>query len=90
MGVGILLWAALAFITGDTLLPKMYTVSMKVRDKKKYARQFAKLIALIGIAFIVSAMVGLTEIYWLALIVLVIGIIIAAKLGKSIMKGAAE
>ena len=89
MGGGLLLWAALAFLSGDTMLPSSYSVN-KARDKKKYARQFAKLIALIGISFFVSALVGLTEIYWLALVVFIIGIMVAVKVGKIIMKDAAE
>ena len=89
MGGGLLLWAAFSFISGDTLLPRSYSVN-KARDKNKYDRQFAKLIALIAIAFFISALVGLTEIYWLALVVFIIGIMVAIKLGKVIMKDAAE
>lgn len=90
MAVGLLLWAALAFIAGDMMLPRMYTISAKIRDKKKYARQFAKLIAIIGIAFLISALVGLTCIYWLALVVFIIGIVVSIKVGKVIMKDAAD
>jgi len=89
MGAGLLLWAALAFISGDTMLPSSYSVN-KARDKKKYARQFSKLIALIGIVFFISALVGLTEIYWLALVVFIIGIMVSIKMGKVIMKDAAD
>lgn len=86
MGIGILLWSAFAYLSGEMLMPDHYLVSAKIKDKKAYARQFAKLMALIGLAFLLSSLVGLTEVYWLAVIVLIAGIVVAAKIGSKFIK----
>ena len=86
MAGAILVYAGLTALTKTLILPRRYTVSAKIKDKKLYATQFAKSIAIIAGAFFVSGLVGLTRIYWLAVIVLVAGIvggiIISAKLVK--------
>ena len=82
----LLVYAGLTALSKKLLLPRRYTVSYAARDKKLYATQFAKGIAVVAGAFLVSGLVGLTRIYWLAVIVLaagiVGGIIITAKLVK--------
>ena len=42
--------------------------------------------ALIGLAFVISGLVGFTYIYWLAVVVLIVGLVAAGILGGKIMK----
>ena len=88
MGGGILLYALIAYLSGDTLImfQKTYSIPTDKKNKKPYARKFAKLMALIGSAFVLSGLVGLTLIYWLAVIVLIAGIVAACMIGSKIMK----
>lgn len=88
LGGCILLYALIAYLCGDTFLlpPKTFSIPTDKKNKKPYARKFAKLMALIGLAFVASGLVGLTHIYWLALVVLVAGFIFAGKVGGKIMK----
>ncbi|MCR5454021.1 MAG: hypothetical protein K6F33_03425 [Bacteroidales bacterium] len=87
MGGGLLLYALVAYLFGDTLFlfPKTYSIPTDKKGKKEYARKFAKLMGLIGLAFVVSGLVGLTEIYWLAVVVLIAGFVVAGKIGGKIM-----
>lgn len=89
MGGALLIYAGLTAVTKTIILQKRYRVSYAARDKKLYATQFAKAVAIIAGAFIISGLVGLTRIYWLAVILLVAGIIggiiIATKLVKKAM-----
>ena len=88
MGIGILLYAAIAYLSGDTIImfSTTYSIPDDPKKKKLYARQFAKLMALIGLAFLASSLVGLTQIYWLAVLVLIGGFVYAGIAGKKIMK----
>ena len=89
MAGALLVCAGLTAATKTLILPRRYKVSYKARDKKLYAVQFAKAIAIIACAFLVSGLVGLTKIYVLAVILLIAGIVggivIAAKLVKKAM-----
>ena len=89
MAGALLLYAGLTAAAKKLILPYRYTVSYKARDKKLYATQFAKAIAVIAAAFFISGLVGLTKIYVLAVILLIAGIIggiiIAARLVKKAM-----
>ena len=42
--------------------------------------------ALIALSFLASSLVGLTQIYWLAVLVLIGGFVLAGIAGKKIMK----
>lgn len=75
MGAGLLLYAGCTALIKKVVLPMRYRNSVKVRDKKLYAKQFAKGIAIIAAAFIVSGLVGLTQIYVLAVILLIVGFV---------------
>lgn len=90
MGIGILLVAAIVYVTKkmDNYIMRAYAAKMK--DPKKYAQAFGKLLALIGVAFILSAAVGLTQMYWLAVIVFVAGLIYFGKKGGRYIKEANE
>jgi len=88
MGGGILLYAIIAYLSGDTIImpQKTYSIPTDKKNKKPYARKFAKLMALIGLAFIISGLVGFTHIYWLAVVVLIGGLVAAGFIGSKIMK----
>jgi hypothetical protein len=88
MGGGILLYALIAYLSGDTIImpQKAYSIPTDKKNKKPYARKFAKLMALIGLAFVISGLVGLTYIYWLAVVVLIVGLVAAGIIGGKIMK----
>ena len=89
MAGALLLYAGLTAVTKTVILQRRYKASYKARDKKLYAVQLAKAIAIIAAAFLISGLVGLTKIYWLAVILLIAGIvggiIIATKLVKKAM-----
>ena len=89
MGVGLLLMAAYGRVTG-VMFGKSgaYGPINQIRESKHYIRCLAKVIALIGVSFLLSALVGLSQMYWLAVVVLVGGIIATCILGKEIMKDA--
>lgn len=88
MGGGILLYALIAYLSGDTIImpQKAYSIPTDKKNKKPYARKFAKLMALIGLAFVISGLVGFTYIYWLAVVVLIAGLVAAGIIGGKIMK----
>ena len=88
MGFGILLYSAIAYLSGDPILlfTNVYSIPDDPKKKKLYTRQFAKLMALIALAFLASSLVGLTQIYWLAVLVLIGGFVFAGIAGKKIMK----
>lgn len=90
MGCGLLLWAGLSFLSGKILLASMYANAAKTKDKKLYARQFAKLIALIACSFLLSALVGLAQQYLIAVIVFVVALVFAIRIGSRLMKKATE
>ena len=89
MGVfaaALLLYAGLMALTKDyKMLPYRARASVKPKDKKKYTLQLAKVIALVALAPLISALVGL----WnkiVAVVVLILGVIIFIWLGTKIMK----
>ena len=87
MGFGILLYAAIAYLSGDPIFfSNVYSIPDDPKKKKLYTRQFAKLMALIALSFLASSLVGLTQIYWLAVLVLIGGFVLAGIAGKKIMK----
>ena len=88
MGFGLLFYAGIAYLSGDPIILFYGTYSFPKDEKKRkeYVRKkFVKIIALIGLSFLASSLVGLTEIYWLAVVVFVLGIIYTIKAGKKIM-----
>jgi dipeptide/tripeptide permease len=89
MGVGLLLMAAYGSITGVMYgRSGAYGPIKRIPESKRYVRCLSKIIALIGASFLLSSLVGLTQIYWLAVVVLVGGIVATCILGKRIMKNA--
>ena len=81
----LLLYAGLLFLTGDYgLIPKTGSAA-KPKDPKRYARQFAKILALVALSPGFSALAGLWNVI-AALIVLVVVFILAIVLGVKIMK----
>ena len=83
----LLLYAGMVAASKSTeLIPRDYAA--KMRDKKLYAKQFSKLLALIALPFIISGLVGLTLIYWLAVVVFVVAMVFAIIQGGKIMKKA--
>ncbi len=82
----ILIYAGILYLTKDsTMIMRDYAVKMK--DKKAYARQFAKLVALFSLSPILS---GITAMVWSigpGLIVLVLASVILLAIGLRLMKG---
>lgn len=88
MGISLLLYAGIAYLSGDPifLFQGAYSLPKDKKAKKEYVRKkFVKIIALVALSFLASSLVGLTQIYWLALIVFVLGIVLTVILGKKIM-----
>lgn len=89
MAAALFIYAGLTALTKKIILQRRYRVSYKARDKKLYAVQFAKAIAIIACAFLISGLAGLTKIYALAVILLIAGItggiLIAVRLVKKAM-----
>ncbi len=89
-GIMLLLYAALLGITKDyQLITRNWAT--KVRNKKMYATQFAKLIAVIALGPIVSAgiwFIAPTTLYVqiIAIAVLVISIVVDVKVGGRLMR----
>lgn len=87
MGIALLLYAGIAYISGDTILLNKDTYSIpKGKKEKPHARKLAKIIAIIGLSFLASSIVGLTEVYWLAVVVLIGGFVVSGIVGSKIMK----
>ena len=73
----LLLYAGLLALTKDAgLIPRSEAVEM--RDKKAYARQFAKVMALVALAPVLSGLVALAP--WLSALTGVVGAHVAAFL----------
>ncbi|MCR4559382.1 MAG: hypothetical protein K5685_04835 [Bacteroidales bacterium] len=88
MGFSLLLYAGIAYLSGDPIILFQDTYSFPKDEKKRkeYVRKkFVKIIALVALSFLASSLVGLTQIYWLAVVVFVLGIIFTIKAGKKIM-----
>ena len=82
----ILLYAGLLALTGDyNMLPVRARVSVEPKDKKKYARQLAKVLALVAISPALSALAGLWNMP-AALIVLLGSMVFFIWLGTRIMR----
>ena len=83
---GLFLYALVLFIFKDTeLIPK--SDKAKITDKKTYAKQFAKVIALVALAPMLSGIVGFLGGFFMipAVIVLIGGVIAAIIIGIKIM-----
>ena len=82
----ILFYALLLVLTKDIkLIARHYIIQTK--DKKKYAVQFAKLLAVVAFAPAMTGAVGFfTDSVFLLIAVLVIGFIICISVGLSLMK----
>ncbi len=82
----LLIYAGIMFLTKDsTMIMRDYAVKMK--DKKAYARQFAKVIALFALSPILS---GITAVVWsigAGMIVLVLASVIFLIIGVRSMRG---
>ncbi len=88
MGISLLIYAGLAYLSGDPIFLSegAYSLPKDKKTKKEYVRKkFVKIIALVALSFLASSLVGLTQIYWLAVIVFVLGIVFTVILGKKIM-----
>lgn len=88
MGISLLIYAGLAYLSGDPIFmfQGAYSLPKDKKVKKEYVRKkFVKIIALVALSFLASSLVGLTQIYWLAVIVFVLGIVFTVILGKKIM-----
>ena len=85
MGVALLLYAGIAYLSGDPIILYQNVHSFP-KGKKEYVRKkFVKIILLIALSFLASALVGLTQIYWLAVAIFIIGIVITVIISKKIM-----
>ena len=71
-GGALLIYAGIVAVGGYGAIFRNYAT--KVRDQKKYAKKFAKLIALFGLALVVSGFVALWR-SWAGGIVLLAGVI---------------
>ncbi|MBR2209087.1 MAG: hypothetical protein IJ859_09810 [Synergistaceae bacterium] len=82
----IFLYALLLAWTKDiTLVRRHYAVKMK--DKKRYAVQFAKLLAVVSIAPALAGIAGIfTENVFCAMGIFIIGLIVCIKKGLPLMK----
>ena len=71
---GLFIYAGLLAVTKSPALIRRMN-QIKVKDERRYAVQFAKTMAIIAAAFLVSGLVGLTKNTVVAIIVLVVGLI---------------
>lgn len=85
---GLFLYAGITSLTKTLILPRRYTVSAKMPDKKKYAVQFAKIIALVACCPLLSGVVGLFAGDLVAAIVLGVTLIAAIWAATIIIKKA--
>ena len=83
----ILLYAGLMALTGDyKMIPYRSRQSYTPKDPKRYARQLAKVIALVAAAPAVSALVGLLNVP-AALAALIVSAVVLIWLGTKLMRG---
>jgi len=88
MGISLLIYAGISYLSGDPIIlfQRVYSFPKSKKAKKEYVRKkFVKIILLIALSFLASSLVGLTQIYWLAVIVFVLGIVFTVIIGKKIM-----
>ena len=83
-GGAMLLYAGLVALCGFEVIPRTY--SAKIRDKKKYARQFAALTAMLAWAPLTAGILGLIFGNTVCLIVLIAALVFAIWLGRFIMR----
>lgn len=81
---GLLLYAAILYLSKDVkMIPRDYAV--KVTDKRRYAVQFAKVMALVALAPAYGGIVGLFSTFW-GLVAMITQMILAIYLGTKLMK----
>ena len=86
LGAAILLYAGIMALTKDyKMLPYRSRASVKPKDPKKYAFQLSKVLALVALSPVLSALVGLWNII-AALIVLGVTFVLFIWLGSKFMK----
>lgn len=86
-GVALLLYAGLMALTKDyKMLPYRSRQSVKPKDPKKYAFQLSKVLALVALSPLLSALAALWKIP-AGVIVLFVSMILFIWLGTKIMKG---
>ena len=86
-GAALLLYAGLMALTKDfKMLPYRSRQSVKPKDPKKYAFQLSKVIALVALSPLLSALVALLSTL-AGVIVLFVSMILFIWLGTKIMKG---
>lgn len=82
-GGAILLYAALIAAGGYDMIPRNYATH--VPDKKKYAKQFAKLLALVGLSPILGGLISFFNV-WAGVTALMLGFIYSIKYGIQLTK----
>ncbi len=88
LGISLLVYAGIAYLSGDPIisLKGVNSFPKSKNARKEYVRKkFVKIISMIALSFLASSLVGLTQIYWLAVVVLVMGIVLTIIIGKKIM-----
>ena len=81
---GLLLYAALLYLSKDVnMIPR--SDAAKIADKRRYATQFAKVIALVALAPAYAGIVGLFSSFW-GMVALFAQMILAIFLGTKLMK----
>ena len=86
-GAALLLYAGLMALTKDyKMLPYRSRQSVKPKDPKKYAFQLSKVIALVALSPVLSALTALLHVL-AGVIVLFVSMILFIWLGTKIMKG---
>ena len=84
----IFIYAGLTALTKELIMPQRYKQSAKMPDKKKYAVQFAKIMALVACAPLLSGAVGLFTGDAVAAIILCVTLIAAIWAATIIIKKA--
>lgn len=86
-GVALLIYAGLMALTKDyKMLPLRSRASVKPKDEKRYATRLAKVIALVALSPLLSALIGLWNTV-AAVIALFASMIVFIWLGTRIMRG---
>lgn len=81
-----LIYAGIMYLTKDSkMVMRDYAVNMK--DKKAYARQFSKVVALFALSPILSGIAAMVWSIGVGLIVLVLASIVLLAIGTRSMKG---
>ena len=83
----ILLYAGLMALTKNyKILPVRATQSVKPKDEKRYMTQLSKVVALVALSPVLSALAGLWNMA-AALVALIVSAVLFIWLGTKIMKG---